>query len=132
MDGIVIQFIAETKAARGKLRSSTSLPTGVIIAPPNPCTTRVAISIGRLSAMPQSAEPSYKNHLGNLTMLPPGVNSSLKDKPPKKKAGRYMECGLKETVAVGRHISEHRTWTKSDVKDRAARIEAFVRREWAD
>ena len=52
IDGIVIQFIAETSAARGKLRSSTSRPTGVIIAPPNPCTTRIAISIGRLSAMP--------------------------------------------------------------------------------
>ena len=60
IDGIVIQFIAETSAARGKLRSSTSRPTGVIIAPPNPCTTRIAISIGRLSAMPHSAEPPAK------------------------------------------------------------------------
>src|SRR5215213_10256856 len=60
IDGIVIQFIAETSAARGKLRSRTSLPTGVIIAPPNPCTTRIAISIGRLSAIPHSAEPPAK------------------------------------------------------------------------
>src|SRR3954452_14628100 len=60
IDGIVIQFIAETRAARGKLRSRTSLPTGVIIAPPNPCTTRIAISIGRLSAIPHSAEPPAK------------------------------------------------------------------------
>ena len=60
IDGIVIQFIAETSAARGKLRSRTRRPTGVIIAPPNPCTTRVAISVGRLSAIPHSAEPPAK------------------------------------------------------------------------
>src|SRR5439155_1853876 len=55
--GIVIQFIAETRPARGKLRSRISRPTGVIIAPPKPCTTRIVISIGRLSASPHSAEP---------------------------------------------------------------------------
>src|SRR3954454_20481569 len=60
IEGIVIQFIAETRAARGKLRNSTRRPTGVIIAPPNPCTTRIAISTGRLSAMPHSAEPPAK------------------------------------------------------------------------
>src|SRR5439155_2219934 len=55
--GIVIQFIAETRPARGKLRSRMSRPTGVIIAPPKPCTTRIVISIGRLSASPHRAEP---------------------------------------------------------------------------
>ncbi len=35
---------------------------------------------------PQSSEHYYVHHLGNLCMLPPGVNSSLKDKPTTEKA----------------------------------------------
>ena len=37
-----------------------SRPTGVIIAPPNPCTMRIVISIGRLFASPHSADPPAK------------------------------------------------------------------------
>ena len=58
--GIVIQFIADTNSERGKLRSRISRPTGVIIAPPKPCMTRIANSIGRLVERPHSAEPSVK------------------------------------------------------------------------
>lgn len=82
--------------------------------------------------MPQSSGKSYVHHLGNLTMLPPKVNFSLKDKPPKKKAGRYMECGLLATMAVGRDIAGGLAWGRATVRDRAAAIEKFVRAEWAD
>jgi len=82
--------------------------------------------------MPQSAERSYVHHLGNLTMLPPGVNSSLQDTPPKKKAARYIECGIKGTVSVGRIIENSDSWTEKDVRNRAARIESFIRQEWSD
>jgi hypothetical protein len=58
--GIVIQFIAETRPDRGKLRSKMSRPTGVIMAPPNPCRTRMTSIIGRLDDKPQSAEPAAK------------------------------------------------------------------------
>src|SRR5271166_1464672 len=57
---IVIQFIAETSPERGKLRKRIRRPTGVIIAPPNPCTTRISRSIGRLVENPQSADPVAK------------------------------------------------------------------------
>lgn len=81
---------------------------------------------------PQSSEKSYIHDLGNLTMLPPGVNSSLKDKPPTQKAKRYSECGLEITMSVGRQIAEQGKWTKADVKRRNAEIGEFVRSEWAD
>ncbi len=58
--GIVIQFIAETRSERGKLRSRISRPTGVIIAPPKPCTTRIASMTGRFGARPHKAEPRVK------------------------------------------------------------------------
>ncbi len=54
--------------------------------------------------MPQSSEKSYIHNLGNLTMLPPGVNSSLKDRPPAEKAAKYVECGMQSTLIIGRDI----------------------------
>ncbi len=52
--------MAVTSSARGKARSRTSRPTGVVIAPPKPCSTRIATSSARLSASPHSVEPSVK------------------------------------------------------------------------
>jgi hypothetical protein len=80
---------------------------------------------------PQSSEEPYIHHLGNLTMLPPGVNSSLKDKPPKDKAPTYQQCGLRGTQAVGILI-EAGAWNEKAVQKRTSALEAFIRREWAD
>jgi hypothetical protein len=82
--------------------------------------------------MPQSSGKSYVHGLGNLTMLPPNVNSSLKDKPPENKAARYLECGMQATMDVGRAIKSGTKWDKKAVRERAASIEAFVRVEWGD
>lgn len=82
--------------------------------------------------LPQSSGKGYVHGLGNLTMLPPGVNSSLKDKPPEDKASRYIECGMNATMAVGREIDGGLKWNKEAVQERAAKIEAFVRAEWGD
>lgn len=80
---------------------------------------------------PQSSEKRYIHHLGNLTMLPPGVNSSLKDKAPAKKGDKYIECGIRETAAVGKAIQGRKGWTEQDVQKRAERLKAFIRQEWA-
>ncbi len=80
---------------------------------------------------PQSSAKRYTHHLGNLTMLPPGVNSSLKDKAPAKKADKYVECGIKETAAVGKVIKGRGVWAEQDVHQRAERLKAFIRKEWA-
>lgn len=81
--------------------------------------------------MPQSAEEDYVHHLGNLTMLPPGVNSSLKDRLPAEKATTYKQCGLRGTMAAANMI-EAGTWNEASVLARTAEIEAFVREEWTD
>ena len=48
------------------LLKMTSRPTGTIIAPPRPCTTRKRISSGRLCACPQSAEPLVKTAIAAM------------------------------------------------------------------
>lgn len=82
--------------------------------------------------MPQSSGEEYIHHLGNLTMLQPGVNSSLQDQPPKQKAATYVACGIKATAAVGSQIIAGLVWNEEAVRARAAEIEEFVRKEWAD
>ncbi|WP_050526768.1 DUF262 domain-containing protein [Pseudorhodobacter aquimaris] len=82
--------------------------------------------------VPQSADPEFKHHLGNLIMLPPGMNSSLQDDPPKDKAEAYLGCGLRETMAVGKLVKKTGTWDETQVKKRVERIEQFVKTEWGD
>ena len=65
-------------------------------------------------------------------MLPPGLNSSLQDQPPKTKIKAYRECGLRGTVVVADSIKKNGSCTKELVDARAKKIEKFVRKEWAD
>jgi hypothetical protein len=51
---------------------------------------------------PQSSGKSYIHDLGNLTMLPPGVNSSLKDRSPADKAAKYVRGFNSPVQQVGR------------------------------
>lgn len=81
---------------------------------------------------PQSSGVEWMHHLGNLTMLPPGVNSSLKAKPMTEKSIVYGSCGLIGTIHVGQHIQEAKAWTEAMAIARAEDIEAFIRLEWAD
>ncbi|MEN3792145.1 DUF262 domain-containing HNH endonuclease family protein [Fulvimarina sp. MAC3] len=85
---------------------------------------------------PQSSQVSYVHHLGNLTMLPPRVNSRLQDKSPLEKSSTYRGCGLAATRAVGEEIrtatDKDMEWDEVAVQTRTKRIEEFVRKEWAD
>lgn len=81
---------------------------------------------------PQSSGVAYIHHLGNLTMLPPKVNSTLQDKAPDAKAATYRSCGLIATREVGEAIENGTKWNEAAVRERASQIEAFVRKEWAD
>ncbi|MGU3577245.1 DUF262 domain-containing protein [Brucellaceae bacterium C25G] len=81
---------------------------------------------------PQSDKPDYVHHLGNLTMLSPNINSSLRNKSPVEKATTYRSLGLIATRMVGEQIEADKTWGKEQVFKRAKLIEDFVRKEWAD
>ncbi len=56
--GVVMNAIARSKSALAVLRSTTSRPTGTIIAPPIPCTMRANVNSGRFCASPQSTDES--------------------------------------------------------------------------
>ena len=56
--GMVSHAIAATSSCFGAVRSSTRRPTGTIIAPPMPCSTREATRNASVSARPHRIEPT--------------------------------------------------------------------------
>ena len=62
---------------------------------------------------PQRIGRSDIHNLGNLTMLPPKVNSSLGGKPPSEKADRYIVLGIK--IDLKRQQAEHQVHRLSDL-----------------
>ena len=56
--GTVSHAIAATSSDLATERSSTSRPTGTIIAPPIPCTMRAATSSHKVSDRPHSTDPT--------------------------------------------------------------------------
>ena len=56
--GMVSQAIAETSSRFGVARTSTSRATGVIIAPPSPCTKRASTKSTSEPDMAQAIEPT--------------------------------------------------------------------------
>jgi uncharacterized protein DUF262/uncharacterized protein DUF1524 len=80
---------------------------------------------------PQSSGVSYMHHLGNLMMLPPGVNSKLKDNDPAKKAETYKTCGLLSSIEVAKLVEKDR-WDKGAVEARASELLAWAKTQWKD
>ena len=80
---------------------------------------------------PQSSEVSYIHHLGNLMMLPPGVNSKLKDKDPKLKAETYESCGLLSSIEVAK-LLKNENWSKSAVEARGKKLIQWAKTQWKD
>ena len=79
---------------------------------------------------PQHTEVGYLHNLGNLTMLLPGVTSSLGGRAPNEKADTYVECGLRGTAAIGREINAGLKWDKAAVTVRCETLDAFIRKHW--
>ena len=67
--GTVSQASALTKPALGVVRSTISRPTGTIIEPPMPCTTRDTTSQGRPFDAPQAIEPAAKMTIASRKMV---------------------------------------------------------------
>ncbi|WP_426231723.1 DUF262 domain-containing protein [Pararhizobium sp. DWP3-4] len=80
--------------------------------------------------MPQSSGAAYIHNIGNLTMLPPRVNSSLQATSPVAKASVYQSSGLLGTAAIAVTITTNNGWDETDVDARTTAIDAFVRSEW--
>jgi hypothetical protein len=90
--------------------------------------------------MPQSkgsSNPStsgvYVHRLGNLVLLPPGVNSKLKDLDPKQKAKTYESCGLLAATEIARTLRrKHGKWNRAIVERRERGLIRWASKEWGD
>lgn len=62
------------------------------------------------------------HRLGNLVVLPPGINSSLSDKPFEEKRRVYQESGL----YCVRELARYDQWTRAELEEREERIIAWL------
>ncbi|MDP9174183.1 MAG: DUF262 domain-containing HNH endonuclease family protein [Planctomycetota bacterium] len=73
----------------------------------------------------------FVHRLGNLMMLPPGVNSKLQDDSPKDKAATYDTCGLLAAIEVGKQINAAK-WDKAAIEKREKRLIKWALTAWRD
>ena len=74
------------------------------------------------------ASEDVRHRLGNLMMLPPRLNSKLKDKEFAKKRKAYKETGLLDA----QRVAAKRSWSKAAIREREKSILDWASREWAD
>ena len=81
----------------------------------------------------KSSDPdlTQMHRLGNLMMLPPGLNAKLQDKPPKKKTRAYSKTGLLAAQKVSDLIEES-GWSLKVMATREDALLKWARLEWAD
>jgi hypothetical protein len=77
------------------------------------------------------ASDSHVHRLGNLVLLPPGLNSSLKNKPLADKAAAYLKTGLLMVQEVLDGTPDF-TWTAAQIETREEQLLRWVASEWAD
>ena len=78
---------------------------------------------------PQNSGLRYIHRLGNLTMLPPGINSKLKDIDPANKVSAYETSGLTGSVEVARRIKKAK-WSASTVATREEELLKWALTAW--
>jgi hypothetical protein len=82
-----------------------------------------------------SEDPASKgifvHRLGNLMMLPPGVNSKLQDDSPKEKSSTYNSCGLLGAIQVGKLIKSDK-WNRTAIEKRERQLIKWAASEWKD
>lgn len=79
--------------------------------------------------LPQSDDKEYVHWLGNLTVLPPRLNSQLGKKRPSEKAESYRKTGL---LVTGEVVERLANWDKVQIEEREERLVNWAEKEWAD
>lgn len=79
--------------------------------------------------LPQSTGKEYVHWLGNLTVLPPKLNSQLGKNRPRDKAEEYRKTGL---LVTGEVVADLPRWGKSRIEEREGRLLEWASKEWAD
>ena len=74
-------------------------------------------------------EGIFVHRLGNLLLLPPGLNSTLGDKDPELKAPCYRQNGFFSARDVAQTI-EDQGWGEAQIKEREQRMIKWIREKW--
>ena len=75
-------------------------------------------------------EGIFVHRLGNLLLLPPNLNSQLRDRDPEEKAEAYIDTGLLIAKEVGQTIRQS-GWGAEQVQEREKRLLEWIRSEWS-
>jgi Protein of unknown function DUF262/Protein of unknown function (DUF1524) len=78
-----------------------------------------------------SASYTIKHKLGNLMILPPKLNSQLRDASPKNKTDAYRKTGLLLASEVADLIDKER-WSKKTIGLRQSSLVNWIKSEWSD
>jgi hypothetical protein len=78
----------------------------------------------------QETGAKFVHRLGNLMLLPPGLNSKLSDKKPIDKVGEYRATGLFAAGEVANMI-EASGWKLTQIEEREKKLLNWVRSVWA-
>ena len=79
-----------------------------------------------------NAPDHIKHNLGNLVMLPPGVNSSLKDCDFQHKREAYKNTGLKIAQKIAFDHKHKRVWSERAIKARQRELLNWIKIEWGE
>lgn len=81
--------------------------------------------------LPQSTDPGgiLVHRLGNLLLLPPGLNSQLGNQDPKDKANDYTKTGLFCADEVAQTIQKE-GWGADQIEKREKKLRAWIRETW--
>ena len=95
------------------------------IHPQNPATAgpwKGALGRGR------GQREAHVNRLGNLVLLPPGLNSKLGNQGFTEKKEAYRKTGL----LLLQDVVRKKTWTKQAIEEREEELLCFAEDQWAD
>jgi len=81
--------------------------------------------------LPQSSEADYVNYLGNLLLLPPKLNSQLRDISPSKKVEEYRKTGLLIARKAADQVEGTR-WGARQIEIREKELLDWAKTEWAE
>jgi hypothetical protein len=71
----------------------------------------------------------FVHRLGNLILLPPGLNSKLSAKEPLQKKADYLKTGLALAADVAERIPP---WDRVAIEKREEELLAWASQEWGE
>ena len=82
--------------------------------------------------VPQSSGKRHVHWLGNLLLLPPGLNARLGALSASEKGESYVNTGLLVAQKVGELIKKESRWKEAEIRSREKELLRWASSRWAD